>query len=428
MLEKEVAGNPHSHNPTSAAMTRRVERARTAVLDYFRADPGEYLAVFTANASGALKLIGESYPFGPGGRLLLAFDNHNSVNGIREFARAKGAELRYAPLREEDLRLDEEIVRRELAAESGGGRRLFAYPAQSNFSGVRHPLGWIEEARNAGWDVLLDAAAFVPTNRLDLSRHHPDFVVLSFYKMFGYPTGLGCLLARRETAAALRRPWFAGGTITIASVQGDGYFHAEGEAAFEDGTVNYLGIPAIETGLRHMESLGIETIHRRVTALTGWLLEELGNLRHSNGEPMVRVLGPKDTRDRGGTISFSLHDPRGVSFDERMVESLAAEMRISLRTGCFCNPGAGEIAHRLTPEEMHSFFERNERITFERLRTTIREQYCKSIASIRVSVGVASNFADVFRFVEFLESFRDRFASDVGCKQVSDDPRLRDST
>jgi len=37
----------------------------------------------------------------------------------------------------------------------------------------------------------------VPTNRLDLSRWHPEFVSLSFYKMFGYSTGVGCLLARR---------------------------------------------------------------------------------------------------------------------------------------------------------------------------------------------------------------------------------------
>ena len=37
-----------------------------------------------------LKLVAESYPFEHGGRFLLTFDNHNSVNGIREFARARG--------------------------------------------------------------------------------------------------------------------------------------------------------------------------------------------------------------------------------------------------------------------------------------------------------------------------------------------------
>ena len=54
--------------------------------------------------------------------------------------------------------------------------------------------------------MLLDAAAFVPTNRLDLGRWHPDFVALSFYKMFGYPTGVGCLLARKRGAGQAAPP------------------------------------------------------------------------------------------------------------------------------------------------------------------------------------------------------------------------------
>src|SRR2546421_2841236 len=55
------------------------------------------------------------------------------------------------------------------------------------------------------------------TNRLDLSSWHRDFVPLSFYKIFGYPTGVGCLLARKGALAKLRRPWYAGGTITLSS-------------------------------------------------------------------------------------------------------------------------------------------------------------------------------------------------------------------
>jgi selenocysteine lyase/cysteine desulfurase len=73
----------------------------------------------------------------------------------------------------------------------GRGPSLFAYPAQSNFTGVQHSLTWIQEAHDQGSDVLLDAAALVPCHRLDLSLWHPDFVALSFYKMFGYPTGVG---------------------------------------------------------------------------------------------------------------------------------------------------------------------------------------------------------------------------------------------
>jgi selenocysteine lyase/cysteine desulfurase len=205
-------------------MTALVEQTRARVLDYFHASAEEYVVVFAPNATGALKLLGESYPFARGGRFLLTADNHNSVNGIREFARRSGASVAYAPITTPELRLNQEYLDR-LLDERMAGPKLFAFPAQSNFSGVQHPLTWINEAKRRGWDVLLDAAAFAPTNRLDLSRWQPDFVSISFYKMFGYPTGTGALIARKQALARLLRPWFAGGTITLSSVSAA---HAEG--------------------------------------------------------------------------------------------------------------------------------------------------------------------------------------------------------
>ena len=149
--------------------------------------------------------------------------------------------------------MDCQLVTTELEQASLRRNNLFAFPAQSNFSGVQHPLEWVDQAQELGWDVILDCAAFAPTNRLDLSAVKPDFVPLSFYKMFGYPTGIGALIARRDKLAKLRRPWFAGGTITLASVQGEGWYHlAPGHVGFEDGTVDYLGLPAVRIGLEHL--------------------------------------------------------------------------------------------------------------------------------------------------------------------------------
>src|SRR5215831_7441586 len=62
LLRRNVFGNPHSVNPTSSAMTRLVESARDRVLEYFNASPDEYIAIFTPNATGALRLVGEAYP------------------------------------------------------------------------------------------------------------------------------------------------------------------------------------------------------------------------------------------------------------------------------------------------------------------------------------------------------------------------------
>ena len=412
LLAGGIFGNPHSHSPTSLAATTLVEEARASVLAFFRASEEEYDVVFTSNASGALKLVGEAFPFAPGGTYLLSFDNHNSVNGIREFARRQGAEVIYLPVRNPDLRLDERLLHHHLEAAPTGEARLFAYPAQSNFSGVQHPLAWVARARSLGWHVVLDSAAFAPTNRLDLSAVQPDFVPISFYKMFGYPTGTGALLARREALRILRRPWFAGGTITIASVQGDGWHHlAPGHAGFEDGTVDYLGLPAITLGLRYLSTISIETIHERVTVLAAWLLGEMAALRHTNGAPMVRVFGPATMDRRGATVAFYLLDPAGVVYDVRKVEELAGSEQISVRTGCFCNPGDGEVAHRISRDEMAGCFSAPEiPVTLADCQRLIQDATGKVPNTIRISLGLATNFADVWRFREFAGEFRDRSA------------------
>ena len=404
-LEREVLGNPHSTNPTSRRATELAESARRRVLEFFKASPEEYCVVFTGNASQALKLVGESYPFGPGGRFLLTFDNHNSVNGIREFARARGAETTYIPVVPPDLRADSAEVARQLARPGGEGSRLFAYPAQSNFSGVQHELEWTATAQSLGWDVLLDAAAFVPTNRLDLDRCRPDFVVMSFYKLFGYPTGVGALLARRPALCKLRRPWFAGGTITVASVGADRYYPADGPAAFEDGTVNFTSLPAIDIGLEFIEEVGLGNIHSRVRALTGWLIDRLLELRHASGRPLVTLYGPSSIEARGGTVTMNLRDGRGEFIDHQVIEQRAGERGMSIRTGCFCNPGAGEMAMGISADEMRSCFIRvSDRLTYDEFRRCIDG---KSTGGVRISLGVASTFADVSAFVDLARSFLD---------------------
>src|SRR5215216_601269 len=400
LLSEHVFGNPHSGNPTSQASTQLVEHAREYVLTFFNADPEEYLAIFTSNASGALKLVGESYPF-PRGRYLLTFDNHNSVNGIREFAHARGAEVTYIPIALPDMRVDESQLERELAHPAKIRNNLFAYPAQSNFSSVKHPLAWIERAHHYGWDVLLDAAAFVPTSKLDLSAVKPDFVPISFYKMFGYPTGIGALLARKEALAKLHRPWFAGGTITVASVQGDKYYMADGASAFEDGTIDYLNIPAVEIGLKHLEAIGYDVFQERVGSLTGWLLKNLTSMKHSNGVPLVRVYGPTSFEARGGAVTVNFYDEHKRPLDHRFIEQKANEAGISLRTGCFCNPGAGEIALGISRVELDVCFTQpghEERFTLDDFRHCIDG---KSSGAVRISVGMVTNFKDVQGFLAF---------------------------
>jgi molybdenum cofactor sulfurtransferase len=413
LLSSSVLGNPHSASRTSSHTTTLVERARQAVLDWFSAD-GHYTAVFTLNATGALKQVAESFPFTADGRLLLTVDNHNSVNGIREFARMHGSRIDYAPLTFPELRIDDYALEALLGLADRRSANLFAFPAQSNFSGVKHPLELVERAQARGWRVLLDAAAFVPTNALDLSTVQPDFVTVSFYKMFGYPTGVGCLLIRNETLPLLVRPWFAGGTVNFATVHGQAHILAPREAGFEDGTLNYLSIPAVEIGLRHLEAAGIGAIQTRVRCLTGWLLDRLVALRHSNGRPMVRIYGPLTTAMRGGVVTMNFYDPDGHLLDYRRVEELAGSAGISLRTGCFCNPGAGETAEGITDDDVAAALAASSDLTLPRFLQVITHRGGKSAGAIRVSFGIASNLGDAERFLAFAATLRDQTRLTMG--------------
>ena len=172
LLGHGVFGNPHSNNPTSLAATALVADAREAALEFFGASPDEYYCVFTANATGALKLVGESYPFAHGGAFALTVDNHNSVNGIREFARRKGAAITYVPVVAPELRVDRAALTDVLTTADSSVSNLLAFPAQSNFSGVQHPLDIVEEAHDRGWDVLLDTPRSHP--RTDWTYHASD--------------------------------------------------------------------------------------------------------------------------------------------------------------------------------------------------------------------------------------------------------------
>ncbi|WP_042393155.1 aminotransferase class V-fold PLP-dependent enzyme [Streptacidiphilus carbonis] len=410
-------GNPHSENPTAAASDRLVAETRAAVLRHLNADPEEYAAVFTANASGACRVVGEAYRFGRGSRLVLPLDNHNSVNGLREFARAKGARTVYVPFDGPELRISEEALLRSLSPRSRRRPGLLAYPAQSNFTGVQHPLEWIAAAQQRGYDVLLDAAAYLPSNALDLSRVRPDFVTVSWYKVFGYPTGIGCLVARRGALAGLRRPWFSGGTIQVVSAQGEWHRMTDDETAFEDGTLNFLSIPDVATGLAHVRGIGIDAIHEHVMGLTAGLLEGLRALRHGNGAPMVRLYGPETTERRGGSVTLNVLAPDGAVVDERIVSRESSARGISLRTGCFCNPGAGEGAFGIPRRLLAGAVRR----TTGTIDDYLSRLGLPSGGAVRVSLGLSSNQADVDAFLGFLaDSYRDRR---VGDEQLS--PRLR---
>src|SRR4051794_7186895 len=67
-LRTQVLGNPHSDSAPSQASTDAIERARSLTLRFLDADPADYDVVFTANATGAVRILAEAFPFRQGSR------------------------------------------------------------------------------------------------------------------------------------------------------------------------------------------------------------------------------------------------------------------------------------------------------------------------------------------------------------------------
>jgi selenocysteine lyase/cysteine desulfurase len=417
LLREGLFGNPHSEHGPSRASTEIIDDARRTLLHFLDVDETTHDVCFTANTSAAIKLVAESYPFGPDTPCILSVDNHNSVNGIREFARRAGAPVRYLPL-DEELRLAD--PGRQLAVGStqetsdvGGaaascvlptanclpGRGLLAFPAQSNFSGVRHPLSLVDQAKALGYDVLLDVAAFVPSHAFSLRDCPADFAALSFYKLFGYPTGLGALVARHEALAQLRRPWFAGGTVTYASVQAGTHRLRPHHDGFEDGTQNFLGIAALAAGFALLDEVRMPRLSAHVAQLTALFLRELAALRHSNGVPLARIYGPTDMHDRGGAVAFNLCTREGTPIPYPVVEANATRAGIALRGGCFCNPGASEAALALDAARTTRCLDTlGAGFTVERFASCVGS----AVGALRVSFGLANHEGDVRKAIAFL--------------------------
>lgn len=244
-------GNPHSHNPSSQLSTNTTNYVREMILEHFGTCLSSYDVIFTSGCTAALKMVGEMFPWtsrsdtqeqvlyinhdtstnevpvdSSASLFCYLDDNHTSVVGIREIAAEKGAQL---------ICIGEECF---ITVPTAGSEQtvhgtpsltqplhLFAYPAQSNFNGRKYPLSWVKDVphgtvtvpqlqRTSGqWLVLLDAAGYVSTNDLNLSLYPAHFVALSFYKLFGFPSGLGALLVRQDIKDCIRKNYFGGGTV-----------------------------------------------------------------------------------------------------------------------------------------------------------------------------------------------------------------------
>ena len=322
------------------------------VLKFLNADPEEYSVVFTSGATAALKLVGESFQFADNSAFTYLTDSHSSVLGLREIVQTPNI----IPV------LKNEIYDINFKLTHSG---LVAFPAQCNFNGFKYPLTLIEKFhRNPDTFVLLDASSFLSTSRLDLNIDKPDYICLSFYKIFGYPTGLGALIVSKKGAEKLVKKYYGGGTVNIALTRSN--WHQKRNVIherFEDGTINFLSIIALQSCFNFMENLiganFIDRVSRHVFNVGKYLYCQLKALKHHNNQPVVVFYHDTcfgDIKTQGGIVNFNLRHADGSFVGFAEFSCIAALHSIILRTGCFCNPGSCQTHLELTEEELMKQF------------------------------------------------------------------------
>lgn len=408
-MVSNLYGNPHSASPSSQAATERIEHTRTRVLNFFRADPAEFDVVFVANATAGIKLVMDSFRAEKGFAYGYHKDSHNSLIGVREVAVASRV------FDDEDIEQSIQYGNSLLPGRTEDELHLYAYPAQSNFDGRRLPMSWCNGMRQTYSNryVLLDAAAYVSTSQLDLSNAEeaPDFTVVSFNKIFGFPD-LGALLIRKTSGDILRRrKYFGGGTVEVVVALESEQWHIPREEilheCLEDGSLPIHNIMALDTAIKVHKRLfeSMDRISEHTTFLAGKLYSGLKALRHANGTDVCRLYAQNgryygDRNMQGPIVPFNIMNSQGAWMSNTEVQRLASVRRIHIRTGGMCNPGGVAEACNFAPWELSKNF-----LAGARCGGEFDVVGGKPLGIIRASLGAMSSLSDVEQLIAFVDEF-----------------------
>ncbi|GAU15484.1 hypothetical protein TSUD_45210 [Trifolium subterraneum] len=193
---------------------------RRRIMKFLNISENDYFMVFTANRTSAFKLVADSYPFQSCKKLLTVYDYESEAveamisSSEKRGAKSMSAEFSWPRLRIQSTKLKKMIVsdnsnKKKKKTKSG----LFVFPLHSRVTGARYPYLWMRTAQENGWHVLIDACALGPKDMdsFGLSLFQPDFLICSFYKVFGEnPSGFGCLFVKKSSISILEPSTCAG--------------------------------------------------------------------------------------------------------------------------------------------------------------------------------------------------------------------------
>ena len=270
--------------------TDNFENARSIVAEFIGAKSDEI--VFTKSATESINLVAYSLTsqIKPGDRIVVSeMEHHANLIPWQQLAKRTGAELAWFEVTPEG-RLDLSKIDSVITSNTA----IVAITHQSNVLGTINPIETIvKRAQSVGATVLLDACQSVPHMPIDVYKLGIDFLTFSGHKAVG-PTGVGVLWGRNLEQLP---PFLFGGSM-IENVTMTEATWAPAPKKFEAGVPNMAQAIGLGTALQYLNKIGIQSIHEHELYLTKALIAGLNDIKH------LKIFGPDNLIDRGGTVSF----------------------------------------------------------------------------------------------------------------------------
>ncbi|KAE8022464.1 hypothetical protein FH972_008262 [Carpinus fangiana] len=423
------------------------------IMSFLNISENDYCMVFTANRTSAFKLLSESYPFQSNRKLLTVYDYQSeAVEAMTNSSEKRGAQIMSAEfswprLRIQSAKLRNMVVSKRKKKKSG----LFVFPLHSRITGSRYPYLWMSIAQENGWHILIDACALGPKDMdsFGLSLFRPDFLICSFYKVFGEnPSGFGCLFVKKSTIPILEASTSTG---MINLVPAEKLFRLADDSSGTDTESSFSGRIQIEPGrleeevpaelkelgasekgeseeaadlitlghatssttgslemecraLDQVDSLGLILITNRARYLINWLVNSLMKLEHPNtvGIPLVRIYGPKIKFNRGPALAFNVFDWKGEKVEPVLVQKLADRSNISLSYGFLHNIWFSDKYAEEKEKALEVRGTGSSKVVNKR-----EDKADRGITVVTAALGFLANFQDTYKLWAFVAQFLD---------------------
>lgn len=351
-----------------AEATTAFEGGRTKIADFIgAADASE--VVFTKNATEALNLAANTLTaqLSPGDEIVISvMEHHSNIVPWQLACQRTGAVLRWFDITAEG-RLDLEKAQADNLINER--TRIVSLVWQSNVLGTINPIAHIaRRAHDVGAIMLADGSQAVPQLPVDVNGLGIDMLAFTGHKMLG-PTGIGVLWGRYDLLESL--PPFLGGGEMIEVVRMDGSTYAAPPYRFEAGTQPIAQAVGLGAAVDYLTNVGMAGIAAHERQITAYALQRLRQVRG------VQILGPADSVDRGGAVSFTLTTDDGLKVHPHDVMHLLDSRGIAVRGGHHC---ARPVHQRLNVQ-----------------------------SSIRASFYLYTTMAEVDALVDTLDHIRDFF-------------------